>query len=99
MLQYIHHIILQGAPPRRRRVLLLLLQSMEAKITSFGSKASDFVIGNGEFPQASPTPTDPALDIELETFYRSIPASGDAFEYTWFIEDYVHGITSPTAPP
>jgi len=39
MLLYIHHIILQGAPPRRRRVLLLLFQSMEAKITSFGSKA------------------------------------------------------------
>ncbi|KAF8418796.1 hypothetical protein EV426DRAFT_708996 [Tirmania nivea] len=59
--------------------------------------ASDFVIGDGEF--TSPAPTDPALNVELETFYRSIPASGDdAFEYTWVIEDYVH-ITSSTVPP
>ncbi|RPB29326.1 hypothetical protein L211DRAFT_872096 [Terfezia boudieri ATCC MYA-4762] len=61
-----------------------------------GIPASDFVIGNGEFP--SPARTDPALDIELETFYRSIPARGDdcdAFEYTWVIEDYVHSITPP----
>jgi len=38
----------------------------------------------------------------LETFYRSIPVSGDdtdALEYTWVIEDYVHTIPSSITPP
>ena len=42
------------------------------------------------------------LDIELEMFYHSIPAScddTDAFEYTWLIEDYVHNILSFTVVP
>ncbi|KAF8421173.1 hypothetical protein EV426DRAFT_718824 [Tirmania nivea] len=74
--------------------------SQDHQLQIKGIPASDSVIGDGGL--TSPAPTDPALDIELETFYHSIPASGDdsdAFEYTWVIEDYVHTITPSAAPP
>lgn len=84
-------------------MLVLLSQLIGVQVTSSRSRAFQLQILLLVTESAGrPAPADPVVDIELETFYRSIPASRndtDAFEYTWVIEDYVHNIPSTVVPP
>jgi len=76
---------------------------MAVKITSYRSRVFQLLVllGDGSVDPESES-GDSVSGAELETFYRSIPVSGDdtdALEYTWVIEDYVHTIPSSITPP
>jgi len=75
--------------------------SQDHQLQIKGILATSFIIGDGSVDPESES-RDSVSGAELETFYRSIPVSGDdtnTLEYTWVIEDYVHTIPSSITPP